>query len=90
MRTDEEILQNAADKITQILRIPHTHIDTLKFIELFTLLYTAVGQGEDGEENMRHFLNTHNKHLDFCPAARLTDDASLDRIIAYLQSFVDT
>jgi len=89
MRTDTEILKSAADKITQILRIPHTHIDTLKFVILFGALYIAVGQGEDGEENMRHFLNTHNSHLGFAPASRLTDEASLDKIIAYLESFLN-
>ena len=89
MRTDEEILKSAADKITQILRIPHTNIDTLKFVILFSVLYIAVGQGEDGEENMRWWLNTHNSHLNFCPAARLTDEASLDKIIAYLESFIN-
>lgn len=89
MRTDTEILKSAADKITQILRIPHTHIDTLKFVILFGALYIAVGQGEDGEENMRWWLNTFNSHLKFVPAARLTDGASLDKIIAYLESFLN-
>ena len=89
MRTDTEILKSAADKITQILRIPHTNIDTLKFVILFSVLYVAMGQGEDGEENMRWWLNTHNSHLNFCPAARLTDEASLDKIIAYLESFIN-
>ena len=89
MRADEEILKSAADKITQILRIPHTNIDTLKFVILFSVLYIAVGQGEDGEENMRWWLNTYNKSLGYCPAARLTDEYYLDKTIAYLESFVN-
>lgn len=87
MNPEDEILKQTADNITQILRIPHRHIDTKKFVILFSLLYLAVGQGENGEENMRWWLNTHNTHLNFCPAARLTDEASLDQIIRYLEAY---
>ena len=89
MRPDEVILEEAAIKASQILRIPHQHLNKTKFLYLYTLLYNLMGQGpcEEGDENMRHFLNTHNKHLGFAPASRLTDEASLDKIIRYLESF---
>jgi hypothetical protein len=84
--TDKELLQKAADKASTILRIPNRYIDTVKFVRLYSLLYTVVG---GDEENMRWWLNTFNSHLNFCPAARLTDELSLDKIIAYLGTFVN-
>jgi hypothetical protein len=84
--TDKELLQQAADKASAILRIPHRYIDTVKFVRLYSLLHTMVG---GDEENMRWWLDTHCKHLGFCPAARLTDERSLDKIIAYLETYVD-
>jgi hypothetical protein len=86
MVTQKEILQQAADKASAILRIPHRYIDTVKFVRLYSLLYTVIG---GDEENMRWWLNTFNSHLNFCPASRLTDEHSLDKIIAYLETFVD-
>jgi len=84
--TDKELLQQAADKASTILGIPNRYIDTVKFVRLYSLLYTVVGSDE---ENMRWWLNTFNKHLNFCPASRLTDEHSLDKIIAYLETYVD-
>jgi hypothetical protein len=89
MKDSEEILDNAALKVSQILRISLGEIDKTKFIYLYTLLYTVMGQGEGGDENMRHFLNTFNKHLGFCPAARLDIETELDKIIGYLETHVD-
>ena len=83
--TDNELLQQAADKASAILRIPNRYIDTVKFVRLYLLLYTMVG---GDEENMRWWLNTFNSHLNFCPAAKLTDEHSLDKIIAYLETYV--
>ena len=94
MKTDQEILDNAVTKISRILRISVGEIDKLKFVYLYTLLYNMMGQGpdgqpcEEGDENMRHWLNTHNNHLGFCPAARLTDEYSMRMIISYLESFL--
>ena len=94
MRTDQEILDNAALKVSQILRISVGEIDKTKFVYLYTLLYNMMGQGPDGQPceegdlNMRHWLNTHNSHLGFCPAARLTDEGSMRTIISYLESFL--
>lgn len=94
MKTDQEILDSAVTKISRILRISVGEIDKLKFVYLYTLLYNMMGQGsdgqpcEEGDENMRHWLNTHNSHLGFCPAARLTDEGSMRMIISYLESFL--
>ncbi len=86
MTTEKEILQQAADKASEILQIPNRYIDTVKFLQLYSLLHVVVGG--DGE-NMRWFLMTHNKHLGFCPAAKLTEEYYLDKIIAYLETYVD-
>ncbi len=84
--TDKELLQQAADKASAILAIPNRYIDTVKFVRLYSLLYTVVG---GDEENMRWWLNTFNSHLNFCPASRLTDEVSFDKILGYLESFVN-
>jgi hypothetical protein len=84
MKTDEELLEEAAENVTQILRIPHQHIDKKKFVYLYTLLYNQLGRDD---ELMRHWMNTYNSHLGFFPAARLTDEASFDKMIGYLESF---
>ena len=94
MKTDQEILDNAALKVSQILRISVGEIDKIKFVYLYTLLYNMMGQGPDGQPceegdlNMRHWLNTHNEHLGFCPATRLTDENGMRTIISYLESFL--
>lgn len=85
--TGQEILNNAALKVSQILHIPVGQIDKVKFVYLYTLLYNLMGQGPDGDENMRHWLNTFNKHLNFYPAAQLHDEGSMQKIIGYLESF---
>lgn len=84
--TDKELLQQAADKASAILGISHRYIDTVKFVRLYSLLYTVIG---GDEENMRWWLNTNNKNLGYCPAARLTDEYYLDKTIAYLDTFVN-
>ena len=94
MKTNQEILDNAALKVSQILRISVGEIDKIKLVYLYTLLYNMMGQGpdgnpcEEGDLNMRHWLNTHNTHLGFCPGVRLTDVGSMRMIISYLESFL--
>jgi hypothetical protein len=89
---DQEILDKSALKVSQILRISVGEIDKAKFVYLYTLLYNQMGQGPDGkpchegDENMRHWLNTHNTHLGFCPAAGLVN--RMPEIITYLESFL--
>jgi hypothetical protein len=85
MKTDTEILDEAFLKVSEILGVSVSEIDKIKFIQMYSLLYTIMG---GDEELMRHWMNTHNTHLGFCPAARLTDGASFDRILGYLESFL--
>jgi hypothetical protein len=84
MKTDQEILDEAALKVSEILDVSVSEIDKIKFIQMYSLLYTIMG---GNEELMRHWMNNHNKHLEFCPAARLTDEVSFDKMIGYLESF---
>ena len=71
MKTGQEIMDNVALKVSEILGISSEGIDKTKFVYLYTLLYTNMGQGKDGDDNMRHWMNTHNTHLVFCPANAL-------------------
>ena len=82
MKTNEQILEKAAESASQILKIPHHNIDKTKFVYFYTLLYNQLG-GDD--ENMRHWLNTYNTHLEFCPADELVN--KMPEIIGYLESF---
>jgi hypothetical protein len=85
MKTDTEILDEAALKVSEILGVSMSEIDKIKFIQMYSLLYTIMG---GDEELMRHWMNNKNKHLGFCPANELTDGASFDRILGYLESFL--
>ena len=84
MKTNEEILDAAAIKASEILGVPHTHLDKTMFLYFFTLLHERFG---GDEELMRHWIDTYNKHLNFCPGVQLTDNVTLDKVIAYLESF---
>jgi hypothetical protein len=85
MKTDTEILDEATLKVSEILGVSVSEIDKIKFIQMYSLLYTIMG---GDEELMRHWMNTHNTHLGFCPVDELTDGASFDRILGYLESFL--
>ena len=82
---NEDILDKATFKVSQILRIFVEGIDKAKFVYMYTLLYNQMGQGPDGDENMRYWLNTYNTHLEFCPADELLH--KMPEIIGYLESF---
>ena len=41
------------------------------------------------DELMRHWVNTHNKHLKFCPGAYLTSEYHMDKILGYLDAMVE-
>lgn len=91
--TDAELIQNSASKAAQILHITlPPEVDKLKFIYLYSLLYNSMGQGNDGkpspegDENMIHWLNTHNHHLGYVPVTRLFDEQSMNSIVEYLES----
>jgi hypothetical protein len=85
MKTDTEILDEAALKVSEILGVSVSEIDKIKFIQMYSLLYTIMG---GDEELMRYWMDTFNSHLNFCPANELTDEVSCDRILGYLESFL--
>lgn len=84
-RTPQEILDNAAHKVSQILDISLDGVDKTKLVYLYTLLFSVIG---NEDENMKHWMNTYNKHLNFCPVTRLTDKDGIQQIISYLESFL--
>jgi hypothetical protein len=86
MKTDQEILDGVVLKVSEILDITVGDIEKTKFIYLYTLLYNMMGQGPDGDANMRHWMKTYNNHLGFCPVDGLIDRIS--EIISYLESFL--
>jgi hypothetical protein len=85
MKTDTEILDEAFLKVSEILGVSVSEIDKIKFIQMYSLLYTIMG---GDEELMRYWMRNKNTHLGFCPANELTDGASFDRILGYLESFL--
>lgn len=83
---DLEIIENAAAKAADILHISlPPEINKTRFVYFYTLLYNLMGEDD---ENMIHWLNTHNHHLGYCPATRLSDEQSLNDIVSYLESFL--
>jgi hypothetical protein len=85
MKTDTEILDEATLKVSEILGVSVSEIDKIKFIQMYSLLYTIMG---GDEELMRHWMRNKNTHLGFCPVDELTDGASFDKMIGYLESFL--
>jgi RimJ/RimL family protein N-acetyltransferase len=89
MNKTEEILKTAATKASKILHIPLGDIDPAQLLRMYSLLYVMFGLPDDqerGDEQMIWWLNTHNNHLGFCPATRLHDKQSMEKIIGYLDS----
>jgi hypothetical protein len=60
-------------------------IEPIKLIQMVVCLDILLG---GDKELMRHWVNTHNKHLGYCPGAHLTD-ARMDDIIGYLEGMVE-
>ena len=88
MTDAEELLKNAATKAANILRMPLGDIDPTQLLRMYVVLYDMLGLPDDqerGDEQMIWWLNTHNKNLNFCPAARLHDTQSMEKIIGYLE-----
>ena len=83
--TNEEFLKNTAQKAANILHMPLGDIDPAKLLHMYSCL--SVLFGED-EELMMHWLNTHNKHLGYCPGAHLTD-ARMNDTLRYLQGMMN-
>jgi hypothetical protein len=83
--TDEEFLKQTATKAANALHMPLGDIDPVKLLQMFLCLDILLG---GDKELMIHWLNTHNKHLGFNPAAHLTD-ARMDDTIRYLEAMVE-
>ena len=85
MTDTEEFLKDIATKAANILHMPLGDIDPGKLLQMFIRLDILFG---GDKELMRHWLNQHNKHLGYCPAAHLTD-ARMDDTIRYLDAMVE-
>ena len=83
--TDEEFLKQTATKVANILHMPLGDIEPGKLLQVFIRLDILLG---GDKELMRHWLNTHNTHLGYCPGAHLTD-ARMDDTIRYLDAMVE-
>ena len=81
----QELLDSTTLKISQILHLSYGQIDKNQLVVLYSLLNILYG---GNEEHMRLWLNTHNKNLNFCPAAYLTDNNYLKKIIKHLDSLI--
>lgn len=85
MKTDEEIINDAALKASQELHLPMNGcVDKLSLLRMWKALYVVHG---GDAQLMRHWLNTYNNHLGFNPASRLCDEYFLNKIISYLEYF---
>jgi|694.fasta_scaffold00734_7 hypothetical protein len=89
--TTETIINNAAEKAAKILNVDITNIDKIKFLRLYLALYSLCGYNKEnqseGDNMMRWWLNTDNKHLGYVPANYLQHPIQMDEIIRYLESF---
>ena len=82
---NQQFLEYIATKAAHKLHLPLGEIDPAQLINLYSLLSVLMG---DDEDLMVHWLNTHNKHLDFIPATYLTDERQMTRMINYLEGLV--
>ena len=80
-------LHKYAKKASEELHIPLGGcLNVNDLIQIYYSLHILMG---GDAELMRHFLNTHNKHLGFNPAAMLCDEKSVQKLIGYLESFIN-
>ena len=82
---DEEFLKKTATKAANALHMPLGDIEPGKLLQMFIRLDILFG---GDKELMRHWVNTHNKHLGYCPGAHLTD-ARMDDTLRYLDAMVE-
>ena len=85
MTDTEEFILKIATKAANLLNMPLGDIDPGKLLNMYSCLSVLFG---GDVELMIHWLNTHNKHLGYCPAAHLTD-ARMDSTLRYLQGMVN-
>ena len=84
--TDEEFLKKTATKAAKVLHMPLGDIDPIKLIQMVVSLDILFG---GDKELMRHWLNTHNNHLKFCPGAYLTSEYHMNKILGYLDGMIN-
>ena len=84
--TDAEFLKEKATKAAQILHIPLGEIDPVQLIQMVVSLDILLG---GDKELMIHWVNTHNKHLGYCPGAYLTSEYHMNKILGYLDAMVE-
>jgi hypothetical protein len=86
MTSDEEFLKQTATKVANILHMPLGDIEPIKLIQMVVCLDILLG---GDKELMIHWVNTHNKHLGYCPGAYLTSEYHMDKILGYLDAMVE-
>jgi hypothetical protein len=84
--TDEEFLKQTATKVANIIHMPLGDIEPIKLIQMVVSLDILLG---GDKELMIHWVNTHNKHLGYCPGAYLTSEYHMDKILGYLDAMVE-
>ena len=84
--TDEQFLKQTATKVANILHMPLGDIEPIKLIQMVVSLDILLG---GDKELMIHWVNTHNKHLGYCPGAYLTSEYHMDKILGYLDAMVE-
>ena len=84
--TDEQFLKQTATKVANILHMPLGDIEPIKLIQMVVCLDILLG---GDKELMIHWVNTHNKHLGYCPGAYLTSEYHMDKILGYLDAMVE-
>ena len=84
--TDTEFLKQTATKVANILHMPLGDIEPIKLIQMVVSLDILLG---GDKELMIHWVNTHNKHLGYCPGAYLTSEYHMNKILGYLDAMVE-
>jgi hypothetical protein len=80
-------LRKYAKKASEELHIPlNGCLNVNDLIRIYYSLHILMG---GDAELMRHWLNVHNTHLGFNPASKLCDEKSVQKIIGYLENFID-
>lgn len=86
MKIDTESFENCFSRAWRALRVPPSFPHRLELVQLHLILGDRLEEGEEGEDNVRHWINTFNSQLGYCPAERLTDKDSLQNMLFYLRS----
>jgi hypothetical protein len=84
--TEQELLKTAAQKAANALHMPLGDIEPIKLIQMVVSLDILLG---GDKELMIHWVNTHNKHLGYCPGAYLTSEYHMNRILGYLDGMIN-